>query len=260
MDQTGLGGRYPDPPSGSSTRASSATGCRSRGWSGSRRGAGGARGRCGSATGGTCCGATSPTSASCAGTRRPGAVGVFRRPSNYANGNTRDRQGRLVTCEHGTRRVTRTEYDGAITVLADRFDGQAAQFAQRRGGEVRRVDLVHRSALRHPRRLRGQARRRRTAENVYRVEADRRGDAWSRTRRAERALLLARRDDALHRRVRAAPNRLIRGLRRSRRRAAAREQARLRSTAGRARRMGCAATWTAICGAAGAWGARSSTA
>jgi gluconolactonase len=53
-----------------------------------------------------------------------GAVSVFRKPSNYANGNTRDRQGRLVTCEHGSRRLTRTEYDGSVTVLADRFDGK----------------------------------------------------------------------------------------------------------------------------------------
>jgi gluconolactonase len=53
-----------------------------------------------------------------------GAVSVFRKPSDFANGNTRDRQGRLVTCEHGKRRVTRTEYDGRITVLADRFDGK----------------------------------------------------------------------------------------------------------------------------------------
>jgi gluconolactonase len=53
-----------------------------------------------------------------------GAVGVFRNPSNQANGNTRDRQGRLITCEHRTRRVTRTEYDGEITVLADKFDGK----------------------------------------------------------------------------------------------------------------------------------------
>jgi gluconolactonase len=53
-----------------------------------------------------------------------GAVNIFRKPSNCANGNTRDRQGRLVTCEHGGRRVTRTEYDGAITVLADRFEGK----------------------------------------------------------------------------------------------------------------------------------------
>jgi len=53
-----------------------------------------------------------------------GDVSVFRYPSNFSNGNTRDRQGRLVSCEHGTRRVTRTEYDGSITVLADRFEGK----------------------------------------------------------------------------------------------------------------------------------------
>ena len=53
-----------------------------------------------------------------------GAVSIFRKPSNFANGNTRDRQGRLVTCEHGGRRVTRTEYDGSITVLIDSFDGK----------------------------------------------------------------------------------------------------------------------------------------
>ena len=53
-----------------------------------------------------------------------GAVSVFRKPSNYANGNTRDRQGRLVTCEHDSRRVTRTEYDGTIGVVLDRFDGK----------------------------------------------------------------------------------------------------------------------------------------
>ena len=53
-----------------------------------------------------------------------GAVGVFRKPSDQANGNTRDRQGRLISCEHRTRRLTRTEYDGNITVLADKFDGK----------------------------------------------------------------------------------------------------------------------------------------
>jgi gluconolactonase len=52
-----------------------------------------------------------------------GAVSVFRQPSNNANGHARDAQGRLVSCEHLTRRVTRTEHDGRITVLADRFDG-----------------------------------------------------------------------------------------------------------------------------------------
>lgn len=49
---------------------------------------------------------------------------AFRAPSNYSNGNTRDTQGRLVTCEHGTRRVTRTEHDGSITVIADSYDGK----------------------------------------------------------------------------------------------------------------------------------------
>ena len=53
-----------------------------------------------------------------------GAVSVFRRPSHYANGNTRDRQGRLITCEMGSQRLTRTEYDGTITVLAERFEGK----------------------------------------------------------------------------------------------------------------------------------------
>jgi gluconolactonase len=51
-------------------------------------------------------------------------VHLFRQDSNFSNGNTRDRQGRLVTCEHGTRRVTRTEVDGAITVIADSFEGK----------------------------------------------------------------------------------------------------------------------------------------
>jgi len=53
-----------------------------------------------------------------------GAVTVYRQPSHHSNGNTRDRQGRLVSCEHGARRVTRTGPDGAITVLADRYRGK----------------------------------------------------------------------------------------------------------------------------------------
>jgi gluconolactonase len=53
-----------------------------------------------------------------------GEVSVFRSPANFANGHTRDRQGRLVSCEHGTRRVTRTEPDGSTTVLADAFGGR----------------------------------------------------------------------------------------------------------------------------------------
>lgn len=55
----------------------------------------------------------------------PGAgTSVFRQPSNYANGHTRDREGRLISCEHGTRRVTRTELDGSITVIADSYQGK----------------------------------------------------------------------------------------------------------------------------------------
>jgi gluconolactonase len=51
-------------------------------------------------------------------------VSTFRQPSNFANGHTRDRQGRLVSCEHGGRRVTRTEADGSLTVLADSHGGR----------------------------------------------------------------------------------------------------------------------------------------
>ena len=52
-----------------------------------------------------------------------GVVGTLRQPAGYANGNSRDRLGRLLSCEHGERRVTRTEPDGSITVLADRYQG-----------------------------------------------------------------------------------------------------------------------------------------
>lgn len=53
-----------------------------------------------------------------------GNVSVFRQPSNNTNGHTVDRQGRLISCEHLGRRVTRTEYDGTITVVADRYQGK----------------------------------------------------------------------------------------------------------------------------------------
>jgi len=53
-----------------------------------------------------------------------GTVSVFRYPAGHSNGNTVDRQGRLVTCEHGNRRVTRTEHDGSITVLASHYQGK----------------------------------------------------------------------------------------------------------------------------------------
>ncbi|HEX2215933.1 MAG TPA: SMP-30/gluconolactonase/LRE family protein [Xanthobacteraceae bacterium] len=53
-----------------------------------------------------------------------GRTSVFRKPSNFTNGNTRDRQGRLLSCEHDTRRVSRTEYDGTIITIADKFEGK----------------------------------------------------------------------------------------------------------------------------------------
>jgi gluconolactonase len=53
-----------------------------------------------------------------------GVVGTFRAPCGHANGNTLDREGRLVTCEHGGRRVSRTEHDGSITTIVDRVDGK----------------------------------------------------------------------------------------------------------------------------------------
>jgi gluconolactonase len=53
-----------------------------------------------------------------------GQVSEFRRPANYTNGHARDRQGRLLSCEHGGRRVIRTEYDGTISVLASSYEGK----------------------------------------------------------------------------------------------------------------------------------------
>lgn len=53
-----------------------------------------------------------------------GTVGVLRQPAGYPNGNTVDAQGRLLTCEHGNRRVTRTEHDGTITVLVEQYQGR----------------------------------------------------------------------------------------------------------------------------------------
>ena len=51
-------------------------------------------------------------------------VRVFRQPAGYTNGNTRDREGRLISCQHGGRAIVRTELDGRLTVLADRWQGK----------------------------------------------------------------------------------------------------------------------------------------
>jgi gluconolactonase len=53
-----------------------------------------------------------------------GSVAAFRQPAAYANGHTVDRRGRLISCEHGGRRVIRTEHDGSVTVLADQYAGK----------------------------------------------------------------------------------------------------------------------------------------
>jgi gluconolactonase len=53
-----------------------------------------------------------------------GQTSVFRHPAGYTNGHTVDRQGRLVSCEHGGRRVARTELDGTITTVVERFEGK----------------------------------------------------------------------------------------------------------------------------------------
>jgi gluconolactonase len=57
-------------------------------------------------------------------TEETGEVSKFRNPSNFTNGNTRDKMGRLVSCEHDSRRITRTEPDGSVTILADKFQGK----------------------------------------------------------------------------------------------------------------------------------------
>jgi gluconolactonase len=57
-------------------------------------------------------------------TEETGEVSKFRNPSNFTNGNTRDKLGRLISCEHDSRRITRTEPDGSVTILADRFQGK----------------------------------------------------------------------------------------------------------------------------------------
>jgi gluconolactonase len=83
----------------------------------------GAKGRSGSATGASCLGDI-PNNRILRWDEETGAVTIFRKPADFANGNTRDRQGRLLTCEHGKRRVSRTEYDGTITTVADKYEGK----------------------------------------------------------------------------------------------------------------------------------------
>ncbi|MGY4410851.1 hypothetical protein ACVWW4_002587 [Bradyrhizobium sp. LB7.1] len=128
-----------------------------------------------------------------------GAVSVFRKPSNFANGNTRDRQGRLVTCEHGGRRVTRTEYDGTITVLMDSFGGKKLNSPNdvvvKSDGAVWFTDPTF-GLLGNYERLQGRARDR--AERLQVRSHDRQGDYRCRRRAgAEWPVFLAGREDSL---------------------------------------------------------------
>jgi sugar lactone lactonase YvrE len=84
----------------------------------------GPRARRGTASAATCFGATSPITSRCAGSKENGHTSVFRNPANNSNGNTFDFQGRQISCEHLTRRVTRYEPNGTVTVLADKFGGK----------------------------------------------------------------------------------------------------------------------------------------
>ena len=74
-------------------------------------------------------------------------VSVFREPSDYGNGQTRDRQGRLITCHHASRCLTRLEPDGTGHHPGQPGAWQASQRPQRRGGNERWLDLVQRSPL-----------------------------------------------------------------------------------------------------------------
>ena len=132
-----------------------------------------------------------------AGPTADGATDLYR-PSDFANGHTLDHDGTVLACEHGTRRIARYERDGSRTTVVDRYRGQAAQLAQRHRRRLGRRDLVHRSAVRDPRRL-GGLHGRLGAGRLLRLPVrpgDRRaGDRQRRDGPPERPRLLARRDD-----------------------------------------------------------------
>ena len=132
-----------------------------------------------------------------------GRVSVWRRPTDFANGNTRDRQGRLVTCEHGGRRVTRTEYDGSITVLADNWQGKPLNSPNdvvvKSDGSVWFTDPLFGILGNYE----GHKAESETPQAVYCLDGGYRRNADRRRRHcgAERALLLARRAHPLCRRI-----------------------------------------------------------
>ena len=197
------------------------------------------------------------------GTRRPARSACSASPSNYANGNTRDRQGRLVTCEHGGRRVTRTEYDGTITVLIDRWEGKRLNSPNdvvvNSDGSIWFTDPPF-GILGH-------------YEGHKAESGGGASTSTGSTARPARPRVVA--DDVLgpnglcfspDERIlyvvesRGVPNREDPGLRRRRPTAGAIRASACSSTPAAAPRTACAAMSTAICGAAGAWATRRSTA
>ena len=80
-------------------------------------------------------------------------LSVFRSPSYNSNGNTTDRQGRLVSCQHGGRRVVRTELDGTITIIADSYNGKKLNSPNDVVVASDEFDLVHRPVVWHRRQL-----------------------------------------------------------------------------------------------------------
>ena len=136
-----------------------------------------------------------------------GHVSVFRTPSNYSNGNTRDREGRLMTCEHDARRVTRTELDGRITVVMDSFNGKQLNapndIVVASDGAIWFTDPGYGIDGEYE----GHTDKFELRTNVYRIDPeDRARHAWSPTiSPAQRACVLAGREAALHRRQRRHP-------------------------------------------------------
>ena len=132
-------------------------------------------------------------------------VSVFRADSNFSNGNTRDRQGRLITCEHRGRRVTRTEYDGSIIVLAERYEGKRLNSPNdvvvKSDGTVWFTDPTYGISAAYEG---GKAESEIGSCNVYCSRPARRLAAHRRRRLPppERSRLLARREISLHRRFR----------------------------------------------------------
>ena len=93
-------------------------------------------------------------------------IQVFRTPSDFANGHARDRQGRLITCSHHGRSLTRLEHDGSITVLANRSEGRRLNAPNDVVVKSDGDDLVHRPALRPADGLRGGASRSRSCRRA----------------------------------------------------------------------------------------------